>query len=369
MNISNIIFNRIIMMNIFLWIIGFILFYFTKNIIYLFLVFYVFIFNEIAYNICGLDLYFGGDRTELAYSTGCISEIIGKELYDVNDNLTEGYFPDKTKLSKEEGEINRFEEFIRLLDIKEGDCVLDAGCGRGRFVKYLRSKNIDAYGITITKDQFKENTKNIGPYFYYGDYSVFQHELENKFDHIILPGSLEHPFGGNHAMESSYEYKFNKMRKMFSMMKKYFKNDSEQKKILSTCLHMNMKYKNSYELYIMERGAGWLYPPIYELSVADSLKAAGYDVLLNEDYSWHYYFTSVCDPTHFGYPRDIGTFFTAISMFLYPNIFFLNRVASNGFWMWMFDGKHHFRDDPQFSFIEDIDERPCTLFYTVAQCL
>ena len=369
MNLSNIIFNRIIMMNIFLWIIGFILFYFTKNIIYLFLVFYVFIINEIAYNMFGLDLYFCGDRTELMYSTGCISEFISKDLKDVNDNLTEGYFPDKTKLSKEESEINRFNEFIRLLDIKQGDFVLDAGCGLGGLVNYLRSKNIEAYGITITKEQYKENIKKFGPYFYYGDYSKFNKELVNKFDHIILPGSLEHPFGGNHAMDSSYEYKFNKMRKMFSMMKKYFKIDSNKKKILCTCLHMNMKYKNSYEMYIMERAAGCLYPPIYNLNVSDSLKMAGYNVLLNEDYSWHYYFTTVCDSTHFGYPSDIGFFFTAISTLFCPTVLYMYSTAKNGFWMWMFDGKHHHRDDPQFSFIEDIDERPCTLFYTVAQCL
>jgi cyclopropane fatty-acyl-phospholipid synthase-like methyltransferase len=369
MEISNIIFNRIIMMNLILWIVGIFLFLFTKKWYYLFLVVYVFIFNEIIHILFNLDLYFSHDRTELMYSSGSLNEIIGTELQQVKSNLTEGYFPNKTKISTEESEMNRFDEFIRLLDIQSGDYVLDAGCGLGGLVAYLRSKGFNAYGITITKHQYVENNKKHGEYFYYGDYTKFNPELINRFDHIILPGSLEHPFGGNHCFESSYEYKFDGMRNMFTFMKKYFRKDSTKKKMLCTCLHLNMKYKFSYEMFIMERAAGCLYPPTDHLSVADSLKEAGYNVLRNDDYTWHYYFTTVCDKNHFGYPTDIGTFFTFFGSFFYPILLYVNYAGNSGLWMWMFDGKMHYRKNPEFSFIEDINERPCTLFYTVSQCL
>lgn len=367
MNLSNIIFNRIVMMNICLLLIGIILCFYTKNILFLFLVFYVFIINEFFHYFFGTDIYFCGDRTELMYSTGSLEELISTDLKNVKPNLTEGYFPDKKKISTEESEINRFNEFIRLLDIQPGDTVLDAGCGHGGLVMYLRSKNIYAYGITITKTQFIENNEIHGPYFYYGDYTEHQSQLVNKFDHIILPGSLEHPFGGNQRLESAYEYKFNGMKDMFSNMKTYFRENSSKKKILCTCLHLNMKYKDSNEMFAMERLAGCLYPPVDHLNVAEALQGAGYKVLINEDYTWHYYFATVCDPQHFGTPMDIGTLLYLTSIWFFPHIIYCKFIGNYGLWMWMFDGKYHYPDNYQYSYVEDINERPCTLFYTVGK--
>ena len=355
------------MMNLCLTIIGIVLYYITSNWVYMFLVFIVFFINEVVYNLFNIDIYHSHDRTELMYSSGSITEIISTDLQNVSSNLTEGFYPDKTKLSPEEAEISRFNEFIRILDIKPGDYVLDAGCGFGGLVMHLRKHGINAYGMTITKHQYMENVKNHGDYFYYGDYTKFHSELKNRFDYIILPGSLEHPFGGNHHFDFAYERKYLGMRKIFSFMKHYFKKDSPKKKIFCTCLHSNYKFKDSIQFYLMERSAGCLYPPTEQYSVADSLKDAGYDVVLNEDYTWHYYFATVCDPNHFGNPMDIGVFFTFITLWLYPIIVYIYYGGINGMWMWMFDGKWHSADNPDFSFVENMNERPCTLFYTVAQ--
>jgi cyclopropane fatty-acyl-phospholipid synthase-like methyltransferase len=369
LNPLNVLFNRIIKMNIILFIIGIVLYFYTKNWLCLLIVFFVFVLNETIFSNFGIDSYFSHDRTELIYSSGTFFDIISPELQNVKSNLTEGFYPDKTAISTEESETNRFNEFIRILDIQPGDTVLDAGCGHGGLVAYLRSKGFDAYGLTITKYQYVENCKKHGKYFYYCDYTEFQSYLANRFDHIILPGSLEHPFGGNHSLESSYEKKFNGMRKMFTFMKKYFKESSTKKKILTTCLHLNPKFKDTTETYIMERCMGCLYPPIGQLSVSDSLKTAGYEVLLNEDYTWHYYFATVCDPDHFGYPRNVGTIFTLMTCWLYPIMFYIYYGGITGIWMWQFDGNAHYPDDPQFTYVEDINERPCTLFYTVAQLM
>jgi len=208
-----------------------------------------------------------------------------------------------------------------------------------------------------------------GPYFFYGDYTEFHPKLQKKFDHIILPGSLEHPFDGNIRLESSYQNKYKGMINMFTFMKKYFKEDSKQKKILSTCIHQNMKYINSFELYSLSRTCGGLYPPIDRLNVSDSLKEAGYNVISNEDYSWHYYFTTVCDPNHFGNPTPLGMLFNSTVFWFYPIALYSKYTIEYGGWMYMWDGKPHYIENKQFSFIEDMNERPCTLFYTVAQCL
>ena len=377
MKLSNMIFNQIIVMNLILTFLGITLFIFYKNILpkkqwkyrYLFpfLVFYVFILNEIFFYFVGYDyLYPGGARTELLYSGNSVSEILTDDMNKMSSNLTEGYYPDKKKIPPEEAERNRFDEFIRLLDIKKGDAVLDAGCGHGGLVAYLRSKGFDAYGITITKTQYKENIEEHGPYFFYGDYTHFQPELVNKFDHIILPGSLEHPFDGNFKLESSYQRKYRGMKKMFTMMKQYFKPASTKKKILVTCLHTNMKFKDSNELYALSRYAGGIYPPIDRLSVADSLKSAGYHVMINDDYSWHYYYATESDPNHFGNPFHMGIPFYVLLGWIYPMIVYQNLFA-RGAWMYQWDGKVHTPEHHNYSFEEDITKRPCTLFYTVAQ--
>lgn len=378
MELWNVFFNQIILMNLCLTFIGITLFLCYKKVLpkknwkfrYLFpfLVFYVFILNEIFYYFVGHDyLYPGGARTELVYSTNSIREVLSKDLDEVSTNLTEGYYPDKKAIPPEEAERNRFDEFIRLLDIKKGDAVLDAGCGHGGLVKYLRSKGIDAYGITITKTQYKENIQEHGPYFFYGDYTEFQPELVNKFDHIILPGSLEHPFDGNMRHESAYQRKFDGMKEMFKIMKQYYKTDSTKKMILTTCLHTNMKYKDSIELYQMFRIAGALYPPTDRLSVADSLDSAGYNVLSNKDYSWHYYFATVSDPHHFGNPMHLGILFYVFTLWIYPISIYGPNGMSNGAWMYQWDGKSHTPEHKNYSFEEDIHKRPCTLFYTVAK--
>ena len=368
MNLSVFLYNRIIVMNLCLWIIGAALAFYTKKVFFLFLVFYIFIINEILYLLFNVDLYFSGDRTELVYSTGSINEVLTPEVQNMSPNLTEGYFPDGVCVPPEEAERNRFDEFIRLLDIQEGDKVLDAGCGHGGLVMYLRSKGYDAYGITITKTQYDENIAMHGPYFYYGDYTVFQPQLVNKFDHIILPGSLEHPFGGNPRFLSAYENKFYGMKQMFQLMKKYFRDDSEQKKILSTCIHMNMKFKDTMASYGIERIMGGLYPCIDDLSVADALTAAEYEVLLNEDYTWHYYYATICDKNHFGNAAPTSLLFYLTTVWLYPTAIFTKYFMEYGLWMCMWDNKYHYPDNFQYSYVEDIDERPCTLFYTVAQC-
>ena len=94
------IFNKIIIMNLCLTFLGITLFIYYKSILpkkvwnlryFLpFLVFYVFILNEIFYYFVGYDyLYPGGERTELLYSSNSISEFISK---DINNVSTKEYF-------------------------------------------------------------------------------------------------------------------------------------------------------------------------------------------------------------------------------------------------------------------------------------
>ena len=164
MKLNNLVQNQVIQIQFTLIVIGIILYIITKQTIFLFLFVIVFIINEILFNITGLDIYSSAARTELLYSANSVSEIFAGRRYDEgnkmnNSNLTEGIYYGNTCISSKKAEKQRFEEFIELLHLKPGDVVLDAGCGLGGLVAYLRQKGIDAYGMTITKSQYNANTE------------------------------------------------------------------------------------------------------------------------------------------------------------------------------------------------------------------
>jgi len=370
MIVSNLIQNPAILINVALWIIGLILATVTGQWGWIFLIFYVFIFNDfILYPLTGADIYLPSWRTELFYSGGSVLELCSDDLLAVHSNYTEGYYKNSHQCSSpQQSEMDRFDHFIEILGLRAGDRVLDAGCGFGGFVNYLRKKGFDAYGITITKTQY-ENCKVIhGPYFYYGDYSVFNEDLVGKFDAIIAPGSLEHPFGGHPGMINSYENKYQKMKNMFEMWKCYFDPSSRLKKILTTTLHMNLSYGRTWQYFVMERAYGGLYPLRgSELSVSGAMNAAGYRVLLDKDYSWHYYRASECDRTHFGNPIDIGMSLPFLGGLLYPHIWYIYIYALHGYWMWQWDGRNHYKGNEDLHFEPDPSKRPASLMYTICE--
>jgi len=329
------------------------------------------------YLFTGRDIYHSHDRTELVYSLSSLPELKSDDFKNMSSNLTEGIFKNNNCISSRESEKNRFNLFIELLNIQPGENVLDCGCGNGGLVLYLRKKKINAEGITICKTQYVNNLEKYGN-FHYGDYTVLQPQFVNKFDHIILPGSLEHPFGGNPLHLSSTKYKSQKMTQMFMMMQKYFNENSPSKQILITCIHVNEKVMDKYKLeaWITERMFGGLYPNINKYSVAESLTDANYTVIFNKDYSWHYYYASFCDINHFGNPINIGIWTTLLLSIFYPHMVYAYIYWKYGLWMHMWSGKYHTRRiqkicNPQkecdLSFEPDINKRPCTLYYTVAK--
>ena len=360
-------FNKIIIINLLLLFYGFFLYKKHNNIKYLFLNHYIFFINEILNYYLGFDIYDSHSRTALVYDVSILNFILSDDIKNISYNLTEGIFKSNECISPAEAEENRFYEFMKLCKLNKGDSVLDAGCGFGGLVKFLRKHGINAYGITISKQQYDDNKKNIGDYFFCGDYTEKHTYLLNKFDVIILPGSLEHPFGGRASLESSYINKYNKMTEMFSLFKLYFKKDSHLKLILTTCIHMNLKFKDDIRFFILERGFGGLYPPMNEYSVGAAKEAAGYNIISEQDYSWEYYYTSVCDSNHFGNPKDFGLLQTLAIFPIYPHIMYFYYHHTYGLWMWQWSNKDHTKTNLNYYFEKDIEKRPCTLLYTLAQ--
>ena len=381
----NILHNSVIRICIFLTSSGIFLFEQTNNYMYLFLLFYVFIINEIAYVMFGFDIFDSHARTEINYSSAYLTELLqNKQFNKINSNLTEGLYPDYKYVDSDKAEINRFDKFMQLSNIEPGDTLLDAGCGNGNLVEYMRSKGVDAHGVTITNYQYKNNVKRFGEHYTHGDYTILHKNLINKFDHIILPGSLEHPFGGCVFTIDTTINKCIKMTEMFEMFKKYYKKDSKKKNLLTTCIHTHelnhpiWNIKNKVIAYCTERMFGGCYPSYGRYSVAESMRRAGYKIKKEEDYTKDYYLSSYYTLEHFGNPADL-TMETLSFFWFYPIMIHSWFYWKYGMWMWMWSGRLHKRRNEDecicdinkscdLYYEENFDKRPCSLLYTVSSC-
>jgi SAM-dependent methyltransferase len=375
MNISiELLNNPLIQFNIVLCIIGIYLTFKNKkrNYKFLLLPIFVFIINEILFNLFNIDLYRGDLRTRLFYD---LPSFTGDNYAYVDDNFSEGYYKNEKCLSSNVAEYKKFDKFISLLDIKKGDSVLDLGCGNGNLINYLGKKGIYAVGVTISESQYKYNLSKKNNVVL-GDYTKFNKKLVNNFDFVISTGSLEHIGNGNPKFMSVYQNKVNKCGKLFSMVKKYFKENSPHKKILLSTLHINPRFKNRKELYIIERAyGGSFFLDQKGYSQKNCLTKNGYKVDYNGDYTKHYYIPSYCDKSHFGNPFP-GTEKFLPYCLAYPNAVYIILYHMYGLWMWMFDNKYHKprdfecpknKDKCDLSFQENKIIRPITLYWTIGK--
>lgn len=102
----------------------------------------------------------------------------------------------------EQAQIQMMDDVIEKLDIKDGDQILDVGCGWGSLVNYILAKfpNVQATGLNLSHEQceyLRQQMKEPQSYLsserftlYEGD---FNHaEFETKFDKIVSLGAFEH---------------------------------------------------------------------------------------------------------------------------------------------------------------------------------
>lgn len=126
---------------------------------------------------------------------------VGEEHYDTGNDLFTamlgrnmtyscGYFKDTEDL--DEAEDAKLDLICRKLGLQPGQRVLDIGCGWGSFARHA-AKNYGAkvVGVTVSKEQKKlaeELCAGLDVEFRLQDYR----ELNEKFDHIVSIGMIEH---------------------------------------------------------------------------------------------------------------------------------------------------------------------------------
>ncbi len=126
---------------------------------------------------------------------------VGEEHYDVGNDLytamldenmvyTCGYWKNAQNL--DEAQEAKLDLVCRKIRLKQGDRVLDIGCGWGSFAKFAAEKyGAHVVGVTISKEQQKlaqDRCKGLPVEIRLQDYR----DVDEKFDHIISLGMIEH---------------------------------------------------------------------------------------------------------------------------------------------------------------------------------
>ncbi|WP_315067290.1 cyclopropane-fatty-acyl-phospholipid synthase family protein [uncultured Clostridium sp.] len=133
---------------------------------------------------------------------------IGNDFYKLwlDDTMTYscGYFKSKDD-SLIQAQKNKVEHILKKLNLKEGETLLDIGCGWGELITSAAKKyKVKAMGITLSAEQLekvKERIKNEGLEDLVEVQLVDYRELKNRtFDKVVSVGMLEH-VGQDHLKE------------------------------------------------------------------------------------------------------------------------------------------------------------------------
>ena len=124
----------------------------------------------------------------------------GEKLYDIfldkkHRQYSCGYWKKDTK-TLEVAQQNKIDHIIKKLDIKNGDKVLDVGCGWGGMALELaKQKGCEVTGISLSKNQInycKQKAKEVGLDNQVSFQLVDYREINGKYDKIYSVGMFEH---------------------------------------------------------------------------------------------------------------------------------------------------------------------------------
>lgn len=140
------------------------------------------------------DRFLNRQNKTRAFEVGVRHYDRGNDLFQVMlDPLmtyTCGYWKNASNL--EEAQEAKLDLVCRKLDLKEGQTVLDIGCGWGSFMRFASEKyGIRAVGVTISKEQAELGRKlcaDLPVEIRLQDYR----EVNEKFDHVVSLGMFEH---------------------------------------------------------------------------------------------------------------------------------------------------------------------------------
>ena len=125
---------------------------------------------------------------------------IGNDFYqlwlDKSMTYSCGYFENE-KDTLEQSQVNKVDYILKKLNLKEGNTLLDIGCGWGELIlKAAREYKVHALGATLSQEQYEEIKLRIKKegLEHLVDVSLVDYRQikDKKFDRIVSVGMLEH---------------------------------------------------------------------------------------------------------------------------------------------------------------------------------
>jgi hypothetical protein len=262
----------------------------------------------------------------------------------------------------------KFDRIFTLLGAREGDTLLDMGCGVCPLGAYAKTRGIHVIGMTYSTEQVTD-CRAKGLETYAVDYTKFYAPLEGKIDHIIIMGSSEHLNTGSSGRMATYERKHDLMVHVFQDCVRYFKKDGRPHRVFYSGLHISPKWSGSWGVHILERAyGGTLQLDTVDCDITSAAHLAGFESVYSRDATYDYYMATIMDPHHFGHSIPVFCRTSAYLFLLsvvYPHLLYVAIYYWLGYWMWMFDGNIHPYRNRKYSFASSREDRPCTLRWEV----
>ena len=139
---------------------------------------------------------------------------IGNEFYqlwlDSSMTYSSAIFnsTDEELLSAQE---NKYERILKKLKLKNGDHILEVGCGWGGFMEYAARNGFKVTGVTISKEKYKFAKKRLSKFGNLAKVKLQDYrDIDGKYNHIVSIEMFE-------ALGEKYWKKYFKM--LFSILK------------------------------------------------------------------------------------------------------------------------------------------------------
>jgi cyclopropane fatty-acyl-phospholipid synthase-like methyltransferase len=226
-----------------------------------------FILTYIFSHVTSVNLFDTDEMVQRCYS------YVDSFLKLQNSGIDLGFnFWDKTYVTNIEAQQRKWNYMINAINLKQGDWLLDVGCGYGDWLNYAKSKGINVLGINISpqqaeavKKKFDIDVLNITIHEFYkivSDTSHPKHDsyahLLGKFDAITFMDTVEH------YAPPQYKWFRKKQDAIYQGIFHLSELLSKEKgRVFISCLHTNDKPMDIYRKfcwYILDSTMCGLYP-------------------------------------------------------------------------------------------------------------
>lgn len=114
----------------------------------------------------------------------------------LDDSMTysSAYFKGDYNKSLQEAQEEKYKRILDLAEVKEGDHILEIGCGWGGFTEYAASQGVKVTAVTISKEQFDfaKNRMDHLPFGKLADIKLLDYrDLKGRFDSVVSIEMIE----------------------------------------------------------------------------------------------------------------------------------------------------------------------------------